>query len=60
LTGLAYKREELVGKLKVTEILHPEDHSKYHKNFATFLEQGSIRDQEHTFVRKNEARLPFF
>jgi PAS domain S-box-containing protein len=53
LDWLGYKREEVVGKLKVTEILHPEDHSKYYKNFATFLEQGYIRDQEHTFVRKN-------
>jgi PAS domain S-box-containing protein len=53
LDWLGYKREEVVGKVKMTEILHPEDHSTYRKNFATFLEQGYIRDQEHTFVRKN-------
>ncbi|HMG89683.1 MAG TPA: CHASE3 domain-containing protein [Chryseolinea sp.] len=53
LDWLGYTREEVVGKLKVTEILLPEDHEKYHKRFATFLEQGYIRDQEHTFVRKD-------
>ncbi|HEX6893196.1 MAG TPA: PAS domain-containing sensor histidine kinase, partial [Chryseolinea sp.] len=53
LNWLGYKREEVVGKLMVTEILRPEDHEKYRRNFATFLQQGYIRDQEHTFVRKD-------
>jgi PAS domain S-box-containing protein len=53
LDWLGYKREEVVGKLKVTEILLPEDHEKYRRSFASFLEHGYIRDQEHTFVRKD-------
>jgi PAS domain S-box-containing protein len=53
LDWLGYQRDEVVGKLKVTEILRPEDHEKYRRSFATFLEQGYIRDQEHTFVRKD-------
>src|SRR5262249_34073243 len=52
LNWLGYTREELVGK-KVTEILVPEDHEKYRKNFATFYQQGFIRDLEHTFRRKD-------
>ena len=53
LDWLGYKREEVVGKLNVTGILHPEDHSKYRADFARFLQQGIIRDQEHTFLRKD-------
>src|SRR5688572_24659312 len=48
LDWLGYKREEVVGRLKVTEILRPEDHETYRTRFAVFLEQGYIRDQEHT------------
>lgn len=53
LDWLGYTRDEVVGKLKVTEILNPEEHTKYHTGFATFLQQGYIRDREHTFRRKD-------
>lgn len=52
LDWLGYTREELIGR-KVTEILVPEDHEKYREKFATFYQQGFIRDLEHTFLRKD-------
>lgn len=53
LNWLGYTRDEVIGKLKVTEILSPEDHPRYVTGFASFLQRGYIRDQEHTFRRKD-------
>jgi PAS domain S-box-containing protein len=53
LDWLGYERQEVVGKLNVTEILLPEDRARYRERFSTFLQLGYIRDQEHTFVRKD-------
>ena len=53
LNWLGYTRDEVIGKLMVTEILSPEDHPRYVTGFAAFLQRGYIRDQEHTFRRKD-------
>lgn len=53
LDWLGYKREEAIGKLHVTDILHPKDHAKYREAFARFHQMGYIRHHEHTFLRKD-------
>ena len=55
LDWLGYKREEVVGKLFATDILHPRDHAKYRTAFATFRQMGYIHHQEHSFLRKDRS-----
>jgi PAS domain S-box-containing protein len=53
LDWLGYRREEVVGKLYATDILHPKDHAKYREAYAKFREMGYVRHHEHTFLCKD-------
>lgn len=57
LNWLGYTRDEVIGKMHMTEILAPEEHAEYRENFATFLRQGYVRNLKHTIVRKDGVRL---
>jgi PAS domain S-box-containing protein len=54
---LGYSREEVIGKMHVTQILVPEEHHIYHNSFANFLKTGYVRNIQHTFVRKDGTRI---
>ncbi len=57
LNWLGYTRDEVVGKMPVTQIIAPEEHTSYKSDFSTFLKQGYIRNKGHTFVRKDGSRF---
>lgn len=53
LNWLGYTRDEVVGKMNVTEILKPEEHQSYYEDFPAFIARGYIRNKEHTFIRRD-------
>lgn len=57
LQWLGYDRDEVLGKMQITSIVAPEEHTEYKAEFATFLSQGFIRNIRHTFVRKDGTRF---
>lgn len=57
LNWLGYTRDEVVGKMHITNILAPEEHADYRENFASFLRQGYVRNLRHTLIRKDGTRL---
>ena len=58
LSWLGYTADELLGKMKVTAIMIPEEHQSYKDDFATFKEHGFIHNKEHTFLRKDGTTFP--
>ncbi len=55
LKWLGYKREDVIGKLTIFDVLHPDDHHKIIK-FRDLLHQGkatNLKDLEVTYVRKD-------
>ncbi|HTF17949.1 MAG TPA: CHASE3 domain-containing protein [Chryseolinea sp.] len=57
LNWLGYTRDEVVGKMHITNILAAEEHADYRENFASFLRQGYVRNLRHTFIRRDGTRL---
>lgn len=55
LDWLGYQEEEVVGKMKITEMLTPLAQRDFEKRFGEFKEQGYIRDIEVGYVRKNKS-----
>jgi PAS domain S-box-containing protein/putative nucleotidyltransferase with HDIG domain len=55
---LGYRREELLGKVHVTELMTPQGRSVYQQHFHRLLEQGQVRDIELELVRKDGTRFP--
>ncbi|HET9183384.1 MAG TPA: PAS domain S-box protein [Candidatus Angelobacter sp.] len=58
LAWLGYTREELVGKKKVQELLTEEGQAKFHHGFPQLKVEGSARDVELVFVRKDGTLFP--
>jgi PAS domain S-box-containing protein len=58
LRWLGYKKEEVVGKMKFTAVIVPEDIQVFEKNFPIFKREGSIKDVEFTLVTKNGSPFP--
>ncbi|HLP78470.1 MAG TPA: PAS domain S-box protein, partial [Candidatus Paceibacterota bacterium] len=58
LEWLGYRREELVGKKKFTELLTPEGVKTFEANFPRFMALGSVHDLEFSLIRKNGTILP--
>lgn len=53
LQWLGYTREEVVGKIKLPDLLTPESILAFHAHFALFKEQGHLNDCENEFIRKD-------
>jgi PAS domain S-box-containing protein len=53
LQWLGYTRDEVIGKLKVTDIYTPESVAVFGKEFPAFLERGWVNDLEFDVVRKD-------
>jgi PAS domain S-box-containing protein len=58
LQWLGYRREDVVGTMKLTDVLTPESSRAFEKNFALFKERGWIKDVEYELVRKDGTALP--
>ena len=55
---LGYTREELVGKKKVQELLTEESLEMFHRGFPQLKAEGSARDVELVFRRKDGTLFP--
>ncbi|MBX3084521.1 MAG: PAS domain S-box protein [Anaerolineae bacterium] len=55
---LGYEREEVVGKLKIRDILTPDSFAIMEKAFAAFTERGWISDMKLDFLRKDGSVMP--
>ena len=58
LTWLGYTRDEVVGRMKFSDILAPESLQTFQKSFPGFKERGWVRDLEVELVRKDGTILP--
>ena len=57
LQWLGYTREEVVGKLKMSDLLATADRQSFQKNFLLFKKRGFVRDFENEIVRKDGSVL---
>lgn len=58
LNWLGYTREELLGKLRFSDIITPASLETFARNFAVFKERGWISDLEFDLVRKDGTTMP--
>jgi PAS domain S-box-containing protein len=58
LKWLGYEREEIVGKLKFSDVISIESKKTFAKNFPIFKQQGWITDLEFDMIRKDGTVLP--
>jgi diguanylate cyclase (GGDEF)-like protein/PAS domain S-box-containing protein len=57
LAWLGYTREEVVGKMKITDLLTPVSKEAFPKNFALFKKRGFLKDIENEMVCKDGSIL---
>jgi len=55
---LGYRREELLGKVPLMELLTQQSRAVFRESFPVLLERGAVRDVELEFVRKDGTVLP--
>ena len=58
LKWLGYEREEVVGKLKFSDVISTDSKKTFAKNFPIFKQQGWITDLEFDMIRKDGTVLP--
>lgn len=58
LAWLGYMREEMLGKMRFTEILAPESLQRFAEYFPRFKAVGHVEDLEFELVRKDGSRIP--
>jgi PAS domain S-box-containing protein len=58
LSWLGYAREDVIGKIKFSDLLTPESARNFKENFPKFKEEGVARDVEYDMVRKDGTTLP--
>ena len=58
LEWLGYRREEVVGKMKFTDLLTAEGVKTFATNFPRFKAAGAIWNLEFDLIRKNGSRMP--
>ncbi len=57
LRWLGYQREEVVGKMRFSELLTPEGRRTFEEAFPRFRETGEVRDLEFDLVRRDGSRF---
>lgn len=55
---LGYSREEIIGRMKIFDLLPPESAAGYRKAFANLMEGGELRDLEQDLICKDGSLLP--
>ena len=58
LKWLGYRREELIGNMKVTDLFTPESIKRFHENYPQFMKNGYINDLEFDMIRKDGTIFP--
>ena len=58
LSWLGYRREEVVGKVRILDLLPPESHRKFSESFARLKERGYVNEIEYEMLRRDGSRLP--
>lgn len=58
LRWLGYTRDEVIGKLKITELIVPEHVASFQKIFSHIQSQGGEKDVEIEMMGKDGTRLP--
>ena len=58
LSWLGYQRDELVGKMRFSDLLAADEKPRFEDNFARFLIQGYLFDQEYQLRGKNGQFIP--
>jgi PAS domain S-box-containing protein len=58
LEWLGYKRSEVIGKLRIENILPPDELIRFKKAFVTLREKGNIHGYEAQILRKDGSLLP--
>jgi PAS domain S-box-containing protein len=58
LKWLGYRREEVIGKLKLTDIITPESKQKFQQHFSAFKQAGFVNGLELDMVRKDGTIFP--
>lgn len=57
LLWLGYKREEVVNKLNIKDVITPEDMEDFKINFPKLINEGHLENLELEFIRKNGTRF---
>ncbi len=58
LRWLGYRREEMVGKIRLPDLLTPANLESFQRQFEQVKEGGSVRDVELEMIRKDGSVLP--
>lgn len=58
LRWLGYKREEVVGRMRVTDIMTQNSLGVFSDNFPRFKELGAVHDLELEFIRRDGSIMP--
>ncbi|HEY9897982.1 MAG TPA: PAS domain-containing sensor histidine kinase [Pantanalinema sp.] len=58
LAWLGYTREEVIGKLRFSDILLPESQQRFARSFPVFRARGHMEDLEYELRRKDGSILP--
>ncbi|MFA6985738.1 MAG: diguanylate cyclase [Arenimonas sp.] len=58
LSWIGYQREEVIGRLKFSDLLTADGRREFRERFPRFKEQGQIRDVEFDVRRKDGSILP--
>jgi PAS domain S-box-containing protein len=58
LSWLGYERDQLLGKLKLSDLLTPQYAANFERTFSLFKEQGQVNDLELEMVRRDGSIFP--
>ena len=58
LAWFGYRREEVVGRMNVTDLMTPESVEIFHGNFSEFLAEGRLSELEMVFRRRDGSSFP--
>ncbi len=57
---LGYRRDEVVGKMNIRDLLAPTSLARFEETFPRFKQTGRVKDLEFDFRRKDGALVPIF
>lgn len=58
LKWLGYTRDEVVGKMKATDLLTPSSLKIFRESYPRFMKQGFVQDLEFEMIRKDDTVFP--
>ena len=58
LKWLGYTREEVIGKMALTDLVSPESAETFRRHFPRFKRDGFVNDLEFDFIRKDGTSFP--